>query len=231
MRFKSSFFLFILAAAIARFDVSLVGFSIVLLYAVSIIVFGGGFKSLKPGRELGFLLFGSQVLFFIFLCFEGEFNGVVSYMSHIFDSYFSKVFIGIQITSRDLYLDGYIERSRSIKGCVVIAFILALLFSWRYIVACIEYRPTKPRRQHSSKWQASMPYLILVPMLIFLILGVDMYSPTCRSRCSGIQYSNFMSMNWLMAMMAGLSALVGMWLSTLFNHYNFKNVTEKELQR
>jgi hypothetical protein len=228
MKLKISLLLVLAAMALALLDISLVGFSIALVYCVSIIIFGGRFGYLKPGRELGILLVVPQVIFLILLCLERKISGAISYMSGIFDIYFSNVFLGIQTTSHDLYLGGYAARSSSIKGYAIIALSLTLIFSWRYMAVCVAYRSAKPRKQNVSMWQASQPYVILVPMFIFGVFGVDMYTPTCQSRCSGIQHSNFIGMNWFMAQMVCLSILLDMWLTTLTHIYNSENTADKE---
>lgn len=218
MRLKLTFILLVFALGAAFIDRRFFGYSLMAFYAVSLLWGGKLFKELAPGRELGYLIIAPLAVFSAYLFCEGDIPVVVAYLAQVFDDYFEFMFFGIKWTAERLELHGYTGRPSLIKAEMLVAFFLALAFSWRYIVACLEYKPSDQRKKEPATWQIHAAYAVLIFGLCSTVMWLILYAPGCKFRCSNIQQSSF-SMIWIAVAFVLIGTLSGLWLSILRFQY------------
>lgn len=221
MRLWLSLILVALSFGVVSLKLGLTGYAVIFIYMLSVIWGARIFSGLNPGRELWWLLLAPPALFMVFLFTEDAMPRASGFLVNIFDDYFSGVFFGIRQTSEELFSDGYIARARSIKAEMIVAFALVLLFSWRFIVSCLAISTLRQGYTEPAKAGVHAAYVILILACTFIATSLDLYSPSCTVRCSGIQRSS-LSLAWILVALMLISALSGLWLSVFRSNYLLK---------
>lgn len=183
------------------------------------------------GREVGFArrrswglhtaVFLPVVLISLCMIFGKTTQPMITALAGTFDEYFSGFFFGLVQTTEELSAAGFTSRPTSIKGYAVLMFILCMLAAWKFLCELSVWENMNPEKviQNRDKplLESTLGVLLLLAMLSFFVMGLDAYSPNCRSRCSGIQYQNFPLLQLLTFNFSVIYFVTGLYINTLIS--------------
>lgn len=173
----------------------LLPYALFLLFAC-FVMWGAGIPfARRKSWGLGTLLAAPIILISLSMMFGRFTQPMIEALGGTFDSHFAGFFFGIARTTEELAAAGYAERQQSIKGYAVLAFIVSMLSAWKFLceVATLENMNVDKILLNRAQPLPGVyvPILILLFMFLGSLMGVDVYSPSCTTRCSGIQRGNF----------------------------------------
>lgn len=196
------------------------------------------------GREVGFMcrrswglytaVFLPVVLISLCMIFGKISQPMITALASTFDEYFSGFFFGLVQTTEELSTAGFINRLTPIKGYAVLMFILCTLCAWKFLCEVSTFESMDLEKVIASRGQpwagTFIATLLLLIMFLFLVMGLDLYSPSCRRRCSGIQYRNFISFQMLTFSLSASYFFVSLQIGLIFSRLA-KLPTEREAAR
>jgi hypothetical protein len=184
-------------------------------------------------RDLMLLLFAPQVIISIALISSRQLANFLEWLSILFDDYFPLFFVGITNMTERLAKDGYVQRVESIKGFALLAFLTTTFFACRYLVAMGTIGDTykmlsKPVNVDQTWIQRNGGILCVVVGLLWAVMFLDFYAPSCTSRCSRIQYSNFPGVIFLTLLYSITYACIGVLINFNLMHAALLKYSRKE---
>lgn len=183
------------------------------------------------GREVGFARRRSWglltaillpvVLISLCMIFGETTQPMITVLAGAFDEYFSGFFFGITRMTEELSKAGFTNRLISIKGYAVLLFILCTLAAWKALCELSAWENMSLEKVTKNRDKpllgSTLGVLLLLAMLLFSVMALDAYSPSCRSRCSGIQYRNFPLFQVLTLNFSLIYFFVGLYINTLIS--------------
>jgi len=165
------------------------------------------------------LLLLPQLMVGLFVVFKGEIGALIDLASRIYTYGFENLFWGVSRMSRRLAEDGYFERSREVRAFALMGLLGASIIAYRYFVVMVTigdtYKNVKRPARADEGW-LSRNSAGLIMFLIFSSGAVflDIYNPSCTSRCSYIQRSDFPGMFVLTALYSISYIAAGLWINS-----------------
>lgn len=164
------------------------------------------------------LLLLPQLLVGLCVIFKGELGALIDLASRIYTYGFENLFWGVSRMSRRLAEDGYFERSREVKAFALMGFLGASIVAYRYFVVMVTIGDTyknvkRPARADEGWFSRNSAGLIMFLMFFSGAVFLDIYSPSCTSRCSDIQRSDFPGVFVLTALYSISYIAVGLWMN------------------
>lgn len=211
-------FLAVVAGVLVLLDSGNLGFMFLVGLAFIVMLSVRANKTVAKTYHIFMLLLLPQLVVGLCVLFKGELEPLISLASRLYTYGFENLFWGVSRMSRRLAADGYFERAREVKAFALIGFLAASLFAYRYLVVMATIgdtyknvrRPVSAAEGWFSKHSAG---LILFLMFFSGAVFLDIYSPSCASRCSYIQRSNFPGVFVLTALHSITYFAVGAWIN------------------
>lgn len=176
-------------------------------------------KTVVKAYHVFMLLLLPQLVVSFCVLFKEELEPLINLASRFYTYGFENLFWGVSRTSRRLAADGYSERAREVKAFALIGFLAASLFAYRYLVVMATVGDSYKRvnrvvRTDEGWFSRNSAGLTLFLMFFFGAVFLDIYSPSCTSRCSNIQRSNFPGVFALTGFYSITFIIVGLWINS-----------------
>lgn len=211
-------FLAVVASVLFLVDSRNLGFLFLVGLAFTVVLSVRINTTVAKAYHIFMLLLLPQLVVCLCVLFKGELESLISLASRLYTYGFENLFWGVSRTSRRLAADGYFERAREVKAFALIGFLAASLFAYRYLVVVVTigdtYKNVKRPVSAAEGWfSRNSAGLILFLMFFSGAAFLDIYSPSCTSRCSYIQKSNFPGVFVLTLLYSLTYFAVGAWIN------------------